>query len=90
MNKIQGDIKIFKEIENINRRPKPFEFYTASDLWTDEYTSKQMLAYHLNENIDVSSRNGKFIDHSVEWIVSHFKVETGTKIADVKKLPLTK
>ncbi|MCJ7581014.1 MAG: class I SAM-dependent methyltransferase [Candidatus Aminicenantes bacterium] len=73
---------MFEEIENINSRPKPFEFYTASDLWTDEHTSKQMLVYHLNEDIDVSSRNGKFIDFSVEWIVSHFGVGEGTKIAD--------
>ena len=41
-----------------------------------------MLAYHLNEDIDVSSRNGKFINRSVEWITSHFNVEEGTKIAD--------
>ena len=74
--------KMFKELEKINERPKPFEFYTASDLWTDEHTSEQMLAFHLNEDIDVSSRNIDFISRSVEWIVSHFSVGKGTKIAD--------
>ena len=73
---------MFEEIEEINRRPKPFEFYTASDLWTDEHTSEQMLAFHLNEYIDVSSRNAEFINRSVEWIVSRFDVGAGTKIAD--------
>jgi cyclopropane fatty-acyl-phospholipid synthase-like methyltransferase len=73
---------MFEELEKINRRPEPFEFYTASDLWTDEYTSKQMLSFHLNEEIDVSSRNAPFIDRSVEWIASHFNVGAGTKIAD--------
>ena len=73
---------MFEELENINTRPKPFEFYTASDLWTDEHTSKQMLSFHLNEEIDVSSRNAAFIDRSVEWIASHFNVGAGTKIAD--------
>jgi hypothetical protein len=34
---------VFAELEKINARPEPFEFYTASDLWTDEHTSKQML-----------------------------------------------
>jgi hypothetical protein len=58
--------EVFEELEKINTRPKPFEFYTASDLWTDEHTSEQMLAFHLNENIDVSSRNAVFIDCSVE------------------------
>ncbi len=73
---------MFEELEKINSRPKPFEFYTASELWTDEHTSKQMLSYHLNEEIDLSSRNAAFIDHSLEWITSHFNVRAGTKIAD--------
>ncbi len=73
---------MFEELEKINARPEPFEFYTASDLWTDEHTSEQMLSFHLNKDIDVSSRNAAFIDRSVEWIASHFNVGTGTKIAD--------
>ncbi len=73
---------MYEKIENINTRPEPFEFYTASDLWTDEHTSNQMLAFHVNEDIDVSSRNAEFINRSVEWIASHFDVGAGTKIAD--------
>lgn len=73
---------MFEELERINSRPNPFEFYTASDLWADEHTSRQMLSFHLNGEIDVSSRNAAFIDRSVEWICSHFNVDGGTKIAD--------
>ena len=73
---------MFEELEKINTRPEPFEFNTASDLWTDEHTSKQMLSFHLNEKVDISSRNAAFIDRSVEWIASHFNVGAGTKIAD--------
>lgn len=73
---------MFEELENINTRPKPFEFYTASDLWTDDYTSEQMLSYHLNEQVDLSSRNAEFINRSVEWIASHFNVGEGMKVAD--------
>jgi 2-polyprenyl-3-methyl-5-hydroxy-6-metoxy-1,4-benzoquinol methylase len=73
---------MFKELERINERPMPFEFYTASDLWTDEHTSKAMLSYHLNEDIDISSRNAEFINRSVEWIASKFKMDKDFKIAD--------
>ena len=73
---------MFEELEKINTRPKPFEFNTVSDLWTDEYTSKQMLSFHLNEKVDISSRNAAFIDRSVEWIAPRFNVGAGTKIAD--------
>lgn len=73
---------MFEQLEEINKRPEPFEFYTASELWTDEHTSERMLSFHLNEDIDVSSRNAEFINRSVEWIVSRFSVDEGTKIAD--------
>jgi 2-polyprenyl-3-methyl-5-hydroxy-6-metoxy-1,4-benzoquinol methylase len=73
---------MFDILQEINTRPKPFEFYSASDLWTDEYTSEQMLSYHLNKDVDLSSRNAAFIDRSVEWICSQFHVGEGTKIAD--------
>jgi len=56
---------MFEELEKINTRPKPFELYTASDLWTGDHVSKMMLSFHLNEEIDVSSRNKEFIDRSV-------------------------
>ena len=73
---------MFKELKEINSRPAPFEFYTADELWTNEHTSKQMLKYHLNEAVDVSSRNRNFIERSVEWIVKHFGVDEYTEIAD--------
>ncbi len=73
---------MFEKLEKMNTRPEPFEFYTASDLWAEEHTSKQMLSFHLNEEIDVSSRNAAFIDRSVAWIAFHFNVGTGMKITD--------
>jgi 2-polyprenyl-3-methyl-5-hydroxy-6-metoxy-1,4-benzoquinol methylase len=73
---------MFEELERINERPEPFQFYTAADLWTDEHTSKQMLSFHLNEAIDVSSRNADFINRSVEWIAFEFNIRRDTKIAD--------
>ncbi|BBO81567.1 hypothetical protein DSCO28_21330 [Desulfosarcina ovata subsp. sediminis] len=73
---------MFEDLEKINERPEPFQYYTASDLWTDEHTSKQMLSFHLNEAIDVSSRNAEFINRSVEWIASEFNIGRDFKIAD--------
>jgi 2-polyprenyl-3-methyl-5-hydroxy-6-metoxy-1,4-benzoquinol methylase len=74
--------KMFEALERINKRPELFEFYTASDLWTDEHTSAQMLSFHLNETIDVSSRNAEFINRSVEWIASKFNIGKEFKIVD--------
>jgi len=73
---------MFKELEQINMRPKPFEFYTAEELWNNEHTSEQMLRYHLNEEIDISSRRCEFIDSSVNWMAERFELNQGTRIAD--------
>ena len=73
---------MFYQLESINERPKPYEFYTAEELWTDEHTSEQMLACHLNSEVDLSSRRGEFISRSVEWITAHFEVDSSTRIAD--------
>jgi SAM-dependent methyltransferase len=73
---------MFKELEEINSRPAPFQFYTAKELWTNEHTSKKMLEYHLNESLDLSSRNKDFIDRSVKWIVSYFGIDGNTIAAD--------
>lgn len=73
---------MFEKLEEINSRPEPFQFYTAEELWTDEHTSKKMLEYHLNEDVDLSSRNKEFINRSVSWIVSHFEINSNRSIAD--------
>jgi SAM-dependent methyltransferase len=73
---------MYKQLIEINSKPKPFEFYTAAELWTNEHTSKQMLQYHLNESIDVSSRNKNFIEKSMKWIVEHFEINEKSDIAD--------
>jgi 2-polyprenyl-3-methyl-5-hydroxy-6-metoxy-1,4-benzoquinol methylase len=73
---------MFEKLKEINSRPAPFQFYTVEELWTDEHTSKKMLEYHLNEAVDLSSRNKDFITRSVKWIVSHFGIDSNTSIAD--------
>ncbi len=73
---------IFQALLEATRRPRPFECYTAADLWTDEHTSAQMLKYHLDASIDLSSRNHAFIDRSVSWMVDRFEVGPETANVD--------
>ncbi len=73
---------MFKKLEDINTRPQPFQYYTAEELWNDEHTSKKMLEYHLDENINASSRNKEFIEQSVNWIVSNFGIDNTSSICD--------
>ncbi|MFC2106095.1 class I SAM-dependent methyltransferase [Candidatus Bipolaricaulota bacterium] len=75
-------MEIYGRLSDINARPEPFECYTAAEMWNDEHISERMLYYHLDPDIDVSSRRGAFIDQSVAWIGSNFNVGVGTRIAD--------
>ncbi len=72
---------MFNALKEINERPKPFEFYTASELWTNEHTAQKMLQYHLNDDIEASSRNSAFIGKSCNWIADHFNIK-GKKVVD--------
>lgn len=73
---------MYHKLEDINTRPLPFQQYTADELWTDEHTSQKMLEYHLNENINVSSRTKEFIEKSVKWISSNFNISSNSSICD--------
>lgn len=73
---------MFNELADINKKPKPFEFYTTEDLWTNEHTSKKMLELHLNESVDAASRNSNTINQSVSWIFNHFKLNPTSSIID--------
>jgi len=41
-----------------------------------------MLSYHLNGEIDASSRNFSFINKSVDWIISQFEIREGKSVID--------
>jgi len=73
---------MYEDLRNINARPKPFEFYTAEILWTDEHISKRMLELHLDESVDLASRKREFIEKSVAWMETRFEIGSGMKIAD--------
>ncbi|MEJ2128168.1 MAG: class I SAM-dependent methyltransferase [Woeseiaceae bacterium] len=73
---------LYSLLESASSKPRPFSVYTASELWTDEHTSAQMLAFHLDGEIDVSSRRTDFIDGSVRWMTDHFGLTGDSRIID--------
>ena len=73
---------LFSTLESISRKPPVFSVYTARELWTDDHTSAQMLAYHLNGDIDVSSRRTSFIERSVRWMNERFGLSQGRRVVD--------
>lgn len=73
---------LYTELTRILAKPPPFSVYTADALWTDPHTSQQMLAFHLNPEVDISSRRASFIDESVAWMVDHFALSAASRVID--------
>ena len=73
---------IFSVLESITSKPVPFARYTAGELWRDPHTSRCMLEFHLDGDVDVSSRRTTFIDDSVFWMTRRFALGESSRIID--------
>jgi SAM-dependent methyltransferase len=73
---------MYKALNNLNLKPKAYQFYTAESLWTDPHRAGQMLSYHLNSDIEAASRSSEFIDRSVAWMVKYFDLNSQSKVVD--------
>jgi len=73
---------MFPALQKFSHKPTPFEFCTTELLWNDPYISQQMLAFHLNGEVDAASRRKKFVDASIRWICERFSCCPGKNICD--------
>jgi SAM-dependent methyltransferase len=56
---------------------------TTDVLWTDPHVSEQMLRYHLDPTVDVSSRRPETIDATVAWTTDTFALAPGLSVLDL-------
>lgn len=73
---------MYKILSKINEKPGVFSQYTAEKLWNTPHIAKQMLKFHLTEDVDAASRNKKFIDSSVKWLIDKFDIDETKTIID--------
>lgn len=74
---------MYSTLKELNTRPPLFSVYTAEELWTDPHIAKQMLAFHLDPDQDLASRNHAFIDRSVRWLNQSFGLDAGKRVLDL-------
>jgi len=69
-------------LQQLQEKPAPF---TPGErlFWDDPHISKQMLATHLDPNIDLASRRPETIEKSVDWIVRELDLGPGDKVLDL-------
>jgi len=64
---------------------RPPELFAASPqpMWTDPYISRQMLAAHLDPEVEAASRHPDAIDRTVSWITGVLGLEPGDALLDL-------
>lgn len=74
---------LFTVLEDINRRPEPFQITTTRELWTDPFLAERMLEMHLDPDIEAASRKTAFIERSVAWMRTRFGIDADTAVLDL-------
>lgn len=69
-------------IRGLAARPEPFASGDA-ELWTDPLVAPQLLAAHLDANIDAASRKPETIAREVDWLVDELKLAAGARVLDL-------
>ena len=69
-------------LQQFQEKPTPF---TPGEplFWDDPHISKQMLATHLDPDMDLASRRPETIDKSVAWIVRELGLGPGDSVLDL-------
>lgn len=74
---------MFRELQQINERPAAFSCMTIAALWTDPHVSEQMLHFHLDGSVALSSETTEFIEASVAWMVGAFHLTDRSRVLDL-------
>jgi SAM-dependent methyltransferase len=74
--------QIISQLIELQQKPEPFTPGEAL-FWDDPHISTQMLAAHLNPEIDAASRRPETIDRSVEWLIETLGLKAGDSILDL-------
>lgn len=74
--------QILSKLIDLQQTPVPF---TPGEplFWDDPHISSQMLAVHLNPDIEAASRKPETIDRSVKWLIETLGLKTGASLLDL-------
>jgi SAM-dependent methyltransferase len=77
------EVPVFRVLQQINERPAIFSQTTVAALWTDPHISEQMLRFHLDGSVALSSGTTEFIEAAVAWIRDTFHLTDHTRVLDL-------
>lgn len=69
-------------LHKLSQKPLLFE-RGETRFWNDPYISQQMLAAHLNPDIDAASRRPEVIERTVKWVIDSLHLQPGDALLDL-------
>ena len=69
-------------LQRLAERPPLFE-QGEPLFWNDPHISKQMLAAHLDPELEAASRTPDVIDRTVDWLTSKLRLQPGDRLLDL-------
>jgi SAM-dependent methyltransferase len=79
---IDGHALDLEQLRHLQEKPIPFT--PGEELfWDDPHISAQMLATHLDPDMDAASRHPEIIERSVAWIVESLRLRPGDAVLDL-------
>jgi SAM-dependent methyltransferase len=76
-------LSLFHTLREMQERPPAFSVMTVAELWTDPHVSEQMLRYHLDGSVAISSETTEFIDAATAWLIETFRLAEGSRVLDL-------
>ena len=74
--------QIISQLIELQQKPEPFT-PGESLFWDDPHISTQMLAAHLDPDIDAASRRPETVDRSVDWLIETLGLKPGDSVLDL-------
>lgn len=71
-----------KALSDLQKRPPLFSPGEAQ-FWTDPHIASQMLAFHLDPNIEAASRRPETIQRTVDWLIQTLELKPGHHLLDL-------
>ncbi|MCP5373149.1 MAG: class I SAM-dependent methyltransferase [Hyphomicrobiales bacterium] len=79
----EAQARLFDRLTDLATRPAPGARSTSAALWTDPHVAGRMLDLHLDDSVDLASRNPAFVERSAAWIAATFGLGPGRAVLDL-------
>ncbi|MHC1777910.1 MAG: class I SAM-dependent methyltransferase [Lentimicrobium sp.] len=73
----------FESLKHWFKKPVLFESPVVDHIWNDPWVARKMLEMQIDGESNLVSRNSRFTEKSVAWMIEHLDIPYGSKVCDL-------